>query len=202
MTAEVFRIESRRLARGKRVQSAQHVVAAILLIVAASSHLGGHSEHIVLPLLEILTAVALIVAAIVQKVRKTHTRIAWFELAGSAMTFVEAVGKLRQPHHTLFYVLSFIPPVILFVFALFEERIHAGLRLEANDEAFIAQTHIFRRRRVPWQGLTTYAIAPKRLVLTRDDGQARSIPIADFANREEAMEWAEAQFAKRGLRRA
>lgn len=199
MSAEVFRIESRRFARARKVQTIQHVAAAILLIMAAMSHLGPNSHSIVLPVLELLTAVALIVAAIWQKVRKTHTRVGWLELAGSAMTFIEAIAKLQEPHRPLYHVLTFIPPVILLFFGLFESRIREGFRLEANDDAFLVQTNIFRRRRVKWDGLRTYAIAPKQIVLTREDGHATTLKTTDIENHAAAMTWAEEQFVRRGL---
>ncbi len=107
--SEIFPVRSKRVDRVKRVQTLQHVLAAILLMTTAAGHLG----HGILPWLEMATGIALIVTAIVEKVRKKHARVGWLELAGAAMTYVEAIAKLKEPHHLSFHILTFIPPTIL-----------------------------------------------------------------------------------------
>lgn len=200
---EVFPIRSRSFARGMRAQKLQHLAAAGILIMAAVHHLNDpKSHHVVLPLLELATGVILIVVAVIERFRHTHASVGWFELAGAAMTFIEAVAKLQEPHKPLFHVLTFIPPVILLFFGLFDQRIRQGLRMEANDEAFLLQTRIFRRKRVPWDGLRTYALAPMYIDLTHEDGRTFRLQTKDLDNREEATAWAEEQFVRRGLTRA
>jgi hypothetical protein len=200
---EVFPIRSRSFARAMRVQKIQHLAAAAILIMAALSHLTDpKSHHVVLPLLELATGIALIGVAIVERFRHTHARFGWFELAGAAMTFIEAMAKLNEPHKPLFHVLTFIPPVLLLFFGLFDARIRKGLRMEANDEAFLLQTRIFRRRRIRWDGLRTYALGPTSIDLTHEDGRTFRLKTKDLDNREEATAWAEEQFVRRGLTRA
>lgn len=199
---EVFPVRSKRFARAMRVQAAQHFLAAVLLAVAAAGHLrSDEAHHGVLPYLELLTAVALIVTAIVQKARKTHAhgRFGWLELAGAAMMFVEAIAKLQERHRLSFHVLTFLAPLILLYFGLFDARIRAGLRMEANDDAFILQTRVFRRTRVAWADLKGYEITPTHIVFTRENGTARRVKTTDLENRDEAVAWAEQQFLKRGL---
>lgn len=200
---EVFPIRSRSFERGMRVQKLQHVVAAVILIMAATSHLTDpNSHHVVLPLLELATAIGLIVVAAIERFRPMHSSVGWFELAGAAMTFIEAIAKLKEPHKPLFHVLTFIPPVLLLFFGLFDRRIRQGLRMEASDEAFLLQTRVFRRKRVPWDGLRTYALGPMHIDLTHEDGRTFRIKTKDLDNREAAMAWAEEQFVRRGLTRA
>lgn len=59
--SEIFPLRSKRVDRVRRVQTLQHVMMAFLLIMTAVGHLG----HGILPLLEIATGIALIIAAIV-----------------------------------------------------------------------------------------------------------------------------------------
>lgn len=197
---ETFPIHSRRAARMRRVQAVQHIGAALLLGATAWSHLTDPHHHApLLPLLEIATALVLVATAIVERVRRTHARVGWFELAGAAMMYVEAFDKLQERHHTSFYIASFLPPTILLLFGLFDERIRKGMRMEANDEAFLLQTRVLRRKRVPWDGVTTYRITPAAIELLRADGSVAKIPTSDVANAAEAARWAEEQFARRGI---
>ena len=200
MAAETYPIRSKRLERARRVQTAQHIFAAFLLITTAYGHLTDpKSHHVVLPLLEMAAGVALIATAIVEKVRKTHARVGWLELAGAAMTFIEAVAKLKEPHHLSFHILTFIPPVILLFFGLFDEQLRAGLRLEANDDHFLVKLRSIWWRRVRWEGLHAYRITPAHIELTNDAGETTRIRVTGIYDRDAAMAWAEEQFTKRGL---
>jgi hypothetical protein len=115
------------------------------------------------------------------------------------MTYVEAFAKLRQPHHLSFYVLSFISPTMLLMLALFDARIKAGMRLEMNDDGFLARLRIIRAHRVPWTALRSYRITPTHLELTRENGRVKRIKLTDLHDRETANAWLEAQFTKRGV---
>lgn len=203
MSVEVFPIRSRRLDRVRRVQTLQHLLGAMILIVTAWGHLTDPKHHdtidIVLPLLEIAAGAALIITAIVEKVRKTHPRVAWLELAGAAMMYVEAFAKLRDRHHLSFYILSFISPTILLLFALFDARIKAGLRLEANDDGFFARLRMIRAHRIPWTDIRSYRITPKHLELTRGNGRVKRLKLTDVYERDAANAWLEEQFTKRGF---
>ena len=199
---EVFPIESLRMARVRRMQTVQHAFAAIMLITTAWSHLGDpHSHSRILPLLEIATAVALLVTIVVEKTRKHqhNSRVGWLELAGAAMTYVEAFAKLSQKHHLSFYILSFIPPTILLFFGLFDGRIREGLRLAASDEHFELRLRPIRRRRFRWDDLRAYRMTPTHIELTRDGGKVTRVKVTDIRNRELAMAWAEEQFRTRGI---
>ena len=201
MATETFPIRSHRFERVKRVQTVQHLIAAILLVSAALSHLTDpNSHHIVLPALELLAGVTLIVAAIIEKVRKTHPRLAWVELAGAAMTFVEAVAKLQQKHHFSFYVLSFIPPVMLLFFGLFDEQLRKRPYIGVTEEAFEMRLRMLWKRRVPWAGLTGYRITPTHIELVREgENRVQRLRITDIQDRDAALAWVRERFEQRGL---
>jgi len=200
VSVEVFPIRSRRFDRVRRVQTLQHLLAAVILILTAWGHLTDPKHHdVFLPWLEILAGAALIVTAIIEKIRKTHARVAWLELAGAAMTYVEAFAKLRDPHHLSFYVLSFVSPTILLLFALFDARIKAGLRFETSDDGFLARLRIIRAHRIPWATLRSYRITPTHLELTRENGRVKRLKLTDLYDREAAKAWLEEQFTKRGV---
>jgi hypothetical protein len=196
---EVFPIRSKRAARMRRVQTAQHLLAAALLASTAFDHLTDPHHARLLPLLELATALVLILTAILERVRTTHARVGWFELAGAAMMYVEAFARLEERHHTSFYVVGFLPPTILLLFGLFDERIRHGMRLEANDEGLLLQTRVLRKKRVRWEGVTSYRITARAIELIRGDGTVAKLPTKDLENAAEAARWAEEQFARRGI---
>jgi hypothetical protein len=197
---EIFQLRSRRFDRAKRLQTVQHVIAAILLITTANGHLSDPKHHdLALPLLEIAAGAALIVAAIVDKIRKTHARVGWLELAGSAMTYVEAFAKLKEPHHLSFHILTFIAPTVLLLFGLFDARIRSGMRFEANDDAFVARMRVIRWHRVPWKTIESFRITPTHLELQRAGGRAKRLKLKDLYDREAAAAWLADQFTRRGV---
>jgi len=204
MPAEVFYIQSRRAERMRRVQIAQHLVAAFVLISAAWEHLTApHGHAVVLPVLELLAGATLIGSVVMEKVRHRrgapHGRIAWVELAGAAMVFVEALGKLQQKHHTLFYVLSFVQPAMLFLFAIFDLQLAKRRYLKADDHGFEVHTRILFGRRVPWTAIREYRIEPKNIALIGEDDRVRRLSIRDIRNRDEALAWMRERFAGRGV---
>ena len=207
MPAEVFYIQSRRAERMRRVQIAQHLVAAFVLITAAWDHLTApHGQAVVLPVLELLAGAALIGSVVMEKVRHRrgapHGRIAWVELAGAAMVFVEALGRLQQKHHTLFYVLAFVQPVMHFFFAVFDLQLARRRYLKADDHGFEIHTRVLFGRRVPWSGIREYRIEPKAIAVIGEDDRVRRLSIRDIRNRDEALAWVRERFAGRGVTEA
>jgi hypothetical protein len=197
---EILPIRPKRLDRARRVQAAQHGIAALLLILNGYAHLTDpHHHDVALPILEIAAGTALILTAIVEKVRKTHARVGWLELAGAAMMYVEAFAKLRERHHFSFYVLSFIPPTIILLFGLFDARIRAGTRLEANDDAFLARFRLIRGHRVPWDTLRAYRLTPTHLELLRNDDRVKRLKLSGLHDREAVDAWLVDQFTRRGV---
>lgn len=200
MPIETFPIKSRRFERAKRMQTLQHVFAAFMLIIAAVAHLTDEkSHHVVLPLLELLAAVTLIGAAVRDKFRKTHSHVGWVELAGAAMTFVEAIAKLQERHRPLFHVLTFIPPTILLFFGLFESRLRRRPYIGVDDDGFEMRLRLLRKRRVRFEGVSGYRITPTHVELLHQDGRVTGLKTTDIENRDEAMRWLAEQFERRGL---
>ena len=198
---EIFPLRSRQLERQKRAQTWQHVGAAILLMTTAWTHLTDPHHHaVVLPVLEMIAAAGVIVMAAVEQRRKHHARVGWFEIAGAAMLFVEAIAKLDERHHRLFYVLQFLPPIILLTLGLLEGKIRGGTRFEANDDSFFVRTRALFGRRVKWEGLRTYRITSDVIELFGDRGRKAKIKLKNIYEPEAASAWAEEQFTRRGLR--
>lgn len=195
MPAEIYPVRSKRVERMKRVQTAQHLIAAILLITTAYGHLG----HGILPYLEMAAGAALIVTAVVERVRKTHARVGWLELAGAAMTYVEAFAKLHERHHLSFHILTFISPTVLLLFGLFDARIRAGMRFEANDDAFFARMRLIRSHRVPWESIRSYRVTPTHFEIVRGNDRVKRFRLSGLYDHKEAEAWLVGQFTKRGV---
>jgi len=199
-TPDTFPVRSKRAERAKRVSTVQHVIAALILITTAYGHLTDPHHHaVVLPVLEILAGAALIITAIIEKIRKSHARVGWLELAGAAMTYVEAIAKLQERHHLSFHILTFVSPTILLTFGLFDERIRKGMRLEANDDHFFARMRLIRSHRVPWDAIRSYRFTPTHLEIVRHDERVKRLKLSDLHDHHDARAWVAAQFTKRGV---
>jgi len=201
VTAETFPVHSKRADRVRRIGTVQHIVAALILILTAYDHLTNPHHHGVvwLPVLEIIAGAALIVTAIIEKRRKSHARVGWIELAGAAMTYVEAFAKLQERHHLSFHILTFVSPTMLLLFGLFDERIRKGMRLEANDEHFFARMRVIRSHRVPWGAMRSFRFTPTHLEIVRHDDRVKRLKLSDLHDHHDAKAWVTAQFAKRGV---
>ncbi len=179
---EILYVESRRAARMKRVQTMQHVLAAIALITTGVDHL-EHSE--LLAISEILTGALLIGAVIAARVRHHHqSRIAWVELTGAVMMFVEAFAKTRQRHHFAFYVLSFVQPVVLLMFAVFDAQIATRRYIRVDDRGVELRLRLLFRRRVAWDEIPGYRVLENEI-----DFGGRRIKLRDIVDQDRAKEW-------------
>jgi hypothetical protein len=192
-----FLIRSKRYQRRQKFGWIQHVITALLLISTAWPHL-RHEIHY-LALAELVAGVALIVTALVEKTRKTHARVAWLEIAGAVMMYVEAIANLYEPHHLSFRTVSFLPPTVVLVFGIFEHRLRERIRFVADDRTFSYHARLLRSTRIAWEGLRTYRMTPTHIELASFDGRVKRVKLKDVDNRAEAVAWAEEQFRERGL---
>lgn len=193
--SEIFPVRSKRVDRMRRVQTGQHVIAAILLITTAYGHLG----HGILPLLEMATGIVLIATAILDRVRKTHARVGWLELAGAAMTYVEAIAKLSERHHLSFHILTFISPTVLLLFGIFDMRIKQAMRFETSDDAFFARLRLIRSHRVPWDSIRSFRVTPTHFEIVRHDDRVKRLRLSGLHDHKDAEAWLVEQFTKRGV---
>lgn len=95
MADEILYVESRRAVRVKRMQTFQHLFAALLLATAGFSHFHHNAW---LSVGEIATAAVLLASVLEEKLHQHHEsrrHVASVELAGSLMSFVEAVERTR-----------------------------------------------------------------------------------------------------------
>lgn len=191
------------------MQTMQHVVGALLLISAAITHLSEPGLHhsIVLPTLEMLTGGLLIGGVVAEKLhhrkgKESHSAIGWVEIAGAAMAFVEALSRLQQRHHTSFYVASFIPPIVLLLFGIFDLRLRTFRNFVANDEGIVRRSHLVHfavPKRYRWESMQTFRVAPLAIEIFEKDGSTSKIALKDVVEREEATAWLREQLTKRGV---
>ncbi len=151
-----------------------------------------------LPSLEIAAAALLIGAAVRERIRHAHDRVGWVEIAGGFMTLVEAVQRTRERHHLSFMVLSFIQPVILFAFGIFDVQLAALRYLEANDEAFIVRLRLLFRRRLRWRDARAFRFRGTTLEVETERG-VRRFPLKNVIDFEPAKAWTIEQFVRRGV---
>lgn len=203
MPEEILPVQSRRVERVKRVQTLQHVMAAVVLGNAAMGHLQSpHNQAIVLPVLEIAASAALIIAAVREKVRRSrgieHEPVAWIEIAGSMMAFVEAIHRLYEPHHLSFLILSFVQPLILLLFGIFDARIRSRRYLKIDDLGFEIRLRPWRRR-VRWEDVRSFCMRDKAVEFTLSNGRLRTFKLHDVKERDQAMAWLEDQLRRREI---
>jgi hypothetical protein len=196
MPDDVLPVQSRRVERVKRAQTMQHVIAAILLGQAAIGHLRApHNAELVLPILELAASAALILSAIREQVRHArgfaHEKVAWLEIAGAAMAFVEAIKRLIEPHHHLsFRIVSFIPPVMLLLFGVFDLRLRSIRYLKVDDDGFAIKLRmLFPKKQVKWEHVRGFRIAGNKVAFALHSGATKTISLRDVKEREQALRW-------------
>ncbi len=195
MPEDVLPVQSRRVERVKRAQTMQHVIAAILLGQAAIGHLRApHNAELVLPILELAASAALILSAIREQVRHArgfaHEKVAWLEIAGAAMAFVEAIKHLYEPHHLSFRIISFIPPVMLLLFGVFDLRLRSIRYLKVDDDGFAVKLRLlFPKKQVKWEHVRGFRIVDNKVAFALHNGATKTISLRDVKEREQAVRW-------------
>ena len=193
--SEILRVQSRRAARQRRVQIAQHVIAAIVLISVGVEH---HPIS-VLSVAEIVAGALLIVSVIRAHLhRSQHGGIAWVELVGAGMTFVEAIEKTRGRHHLSFVVLTFIQPLVLLIFAIFDTQVASARYLKADGEGFEVRLRLLFRRRVRWDEVRGFRVTGNAIEVDVN-GKQKKIKLRDVVDRDAAVAWSVDQFKRRGI---
>ena len=193
MPAEVLAVQSRRAGRMRKAQIAQHVIAAFVLVNAGIEH-GAHSP---LAIAEIIAGGMLIVSVLRERRQRGEHQhgIAWVELAGAAMVTLEAIEKTKGPHHVSFVILSFIQPLILFMFAIFDAQIGHARYLKADDDFLEQRTRLLFRRRIRWASIRSFAVEGHKIVL---EG-VRDLSLLDAVDRHAAVQWTVEQLRRRGI---
>ena len=172
--SEILRVQSRRAARQRRVQIAQHVIAAIVLISVGVSVIRARLH------------------------RSQHGGIAWVELVGAGMTFVEAIEKTRGRHHLSFVVLTFIQPLVLLIFAIFDTQVASARYLKADGEGFEVRLRLLFRRRVRWDEVRGFRVTGNAIEVDVN-GKQKKIKLRDVVDRDAAVAWSVDQFKRRGI---
>jgi len=185
----------------KRVQTVQHVVAALALALTARQHL-QHAHDVVLPSLELLAAALLVGAAVRERLRRArghgHDAVGWVEIAGGVMSLVEAVAKTRERHHLSFLILGFVQPLILFAFGIFDVQLNKLRYIEANDERLLVRQRLLFRRGVRWRDVRTFRFRGTSLEIETDRG-TKTLSMRQVLNFEPAKAWTIEQFRTRGI---
>lgn len=182
----------------KRLQTLQHVFAALALAFAGWQHLQHGKHDVVLPGLEIVAAALLIGAAIRERLRHAHDPVGWVEIAGGVMTLVEAIARTREPHHLSFLVLSFVQPVILFAFGIFDVQIAKRRYIEAGDERLVIRQRLLFRRAIRWRDARAFRFRGTTLEVETGSG-TRTFPMRNVINFDAAKAWTAEQFRRRGI---
>lgn len=185
----------------KRVQTVQHVFAAFTLALTGWDHL-QRAADVVLPSLEIFGAALLVGAAVRERLRHArgrHDAVGWVEIAGGVMTLIEAAARTRERHHFSFLVLSFVQPMILFAFGVFDVQLTRLRYIEANDERLLVRQRMLFRRGIRWSDARGFRFRGNKLDIETDNGM-RTLSLRQVMNLEPAKAWTAEQFRRRGIR--
>lgn len=209
MPAERFPIHSAKVERRKKAQHRQHVMIALILIVDGFSSLtDAHSHHgVAVPILIIAAGLLLLGTFGYEQWHHRkhggHDRklAAWVEIAGALLAFAEAVHRVHTGrHHTLFYVLNLVAPLLVAGLAWAEIAGKMEPYMEADDDGFTLRIRMLRpRKHAAWRTTKAYRVTEKHLELIQDDGSVVKFRIDHVTNRAEALAWATARFEQRGL---
>src|SRR5213075_2612221 len=193
MADEIFRIESLRAARVKQAQTAQHVLAAIVLMSDGWTDLTAPKPHHTrLPEAEIVAGVILIIAAIIERFRHNrglHSPVGWVEIAGAGMLLVEAIERLFEPHTIALRIVSFIPPIIVLAFGIFDVRLQKMPHMKATEDEFTMRMRLIRKKKVKWIDVKGVTADEQNLYFERHDGTTKRFRMRDVKNREAAIDW-------------
>jgi hypothetical protein len=183
----------------KRVQTVQHVFAALALALAGWQHL-QRAHDVVLPSLEIAAAALLLGAAARERLRRGHGHdaVGWVEIAGGVMTLIEAIAKTRERHHLSFLVLAFVQPLILFAFGIFDVQLASMRYLEANETHFIVRLRLLFRRSFRWSQARAFRFRGDRLEV-ETERRLRGFSLRNVINIEPAKAFIREQFRRRGI---
>jgi hypothetical protein len=132
----------------------------------------------------------------------SHSAIGWVEIAGAVMAFVEAISRMQQRHHFMFYVLSFIAPLMLLLFGIFDLRLRTFRNFIANDEGIVRRSHLIHLavpKRYRWDSMKSFRVLPTSIEVTERDGRTMSITLRDVVEREEAVAWFRDELTRRGV---
>lgn len=193
--SEIFRFHSKRVDRMHRIQTVQHVAAALVLITHAWPHVG----HGTLPYLEIAAGAALIIAAIVEKVRKKHLKVGIVEIAGALVLFVEGYARMRAHNKWTLLVPEYLQGLVLLLLGAFDEHVRSARYFRATDAHLVMRSRMLRWRTVPWKEIRSYRVTPKAIELVLESGKVRPLPLRDVKERDLALAWVTEQFARRGI---
>lgn len=182
-----------------RKKTAQHVLAALMLVTYALDHLSRpHTGVPLLPIVEIAAAILLVAAVVRERLHKAHGGIAWVEFAGALMALVESIDRTEGRYHLSFIILSYFAPVVLFVFALFDARISAAHYLKADDERFELRLRLLFRRCIRWVEIRAFRIAGSAIECELARGGSRRFSLRRVTERDAALAWSAEQFRRRG----
>lgn len=197
MSSEVLPVE---LGRRRRAQTAQHALAALMLVSYAADHFSKpHAGIAWLALAEIGAALLLVVAVVRERRHKSHGGIAWVEIAGALMALVEAIERTQGRHHRSFIVLSYAAPAVLLIFALFDARISAMRYIKADDDSFEVRLRLLFRRRIPWKDVRAFRISGKAIECELTGGGTQRFKLSGVSDRAKALAWSAEQFRRRGI---
>jgi hypothetical protein len=209
MPAERFLIQSRRRERRKKGQHMQHAMIAFVLILDGMSSLTDpHAHHgVAVPILIIAAGVLLLAALGYEKWHHRrhghhdHHIASWVEIAGALLAFAEAVHRVHAGrHHTLFYVLNFLAPLMIAGLAWAEIRGKADPYMQVDEEGFALRMRVMRpSQRIAWRETKAFRVGEQFLEFIQHDGRVVKMKIADVTNRSEALMWATERFEQRGL---
>ncbi len=97
---DIMYLDDVRLARAKALQTVQHaVVAAVMAGSGYSSLSGGDTSHRWVAILELAAAAALFASIALERrhrLRGSHARFGWIEIASGTLLFVEGLTKHRD----------------------------------------------------------------------------------------------------------
>ena len=106
------------------------------------------------------------------------------------MAFVEAIKRLTEPHHLSFRIVSFVPPIVLLLFGVFDIRLRSIRYLKVDDDGFAIKLRLFfPKKQVKWEHVRGFRIAGNNVVFALHNGSTKTISLGDVKEREQAVRW-------------
>lgn len=173
-------------------QMAQHLIAAVMLFLAALEHLhGDESFELVLAVAEMVVVALLLGAVIFERIhlKQGHeTPVNWVDIAAGLLAIFEAVNKRLEGHSWALTACYLFIGLVLIVKAVIVHRMWHTRRIELRRNGISLRFSRFRSFEATWEELERFDVDSIRIEAVRTDGRTCGLKFSSLLNGPEVFE--------------
>ena len=186
--------------RVKFARSYNHAVVGVLLFILGIESLSqSETEHLIFALLGIIAGAAVFISFI-REMRKPaeteHHGIHWFDIFAGIAILLEAWHKYKPEKGFQPATLIALVGVLTFLMGLFHAKLAQLARLTCDETGLLARTSPFHKVRLSWKDIAAVQSVDSAINFTLKNGQQRAIKLRRIENRNEVINFFDAQWRK------